>query len=97
MKNVVDSKPVYNEKYLRTKIKSYDAKVNPNFRDNGTPKAGSLCVCLSVRLIDSAFEMDKNYYPQEFLEECEYVIKKNKMSKCLSDCNWTRTHNHLVR
>ena len=46
-------KPVCNEKYLITKIKSYDDKINKNFHDNGIPKETSNCVCLSLILIDS--------------------------------------------
>lgn len=85
MKKAFDSKPVYNENYLRTKINSYDAKINPNFYDNGMPKEGSPSVCLPVKLINSAFEIGKNYYLHEFLEESKYVTKKNKMNKCLND------------
>ena len=45
-------KPVYNEKYLKTKIKCYNRKINTNFHDNKIPKEDSQCVCLSVfRLI----------------------------------------------
>lgn len=29
----------------------------------------------TVILTDSAFKKVKNYYPQTFLEECQYVIK----------------------
>ena len=31
------SEPVYNEKYLKTKIKSDDGKTNTSFHDNGIP------------------------------------------------------------
>ena len=30
-KKEFDSKPVYNERYLKTKIKSYNGKINTNF------------------------------------------------------------------
>ena len=43
-----DSKPVYNEKYLKTKVKS----CNANFHNSNIPKEGSQCICLSVILID---------------------------------------------
>ena len=33
-----DSKPVYNENYLKTKIKSYEGKINTDFHGDGTPK-----------------------------------------------------------
>ena len=30
LKKELDSKPIYNEKYLKAKIKSYYGKINPN-------------------------------------------------------------------
>ena len=47
MQKGFDSEPVYNEKYLKTKIKSYDGKIKTNFYDNGVPKEGSRFVCFS--------------------------------------------------
>ena len=64
-----DSEPVYNEKYLKANIKSYNGKTNTNFRDNKIPKEGSQLICLSVILTDSVFRTGKDYYPQVFLEE----------------------------
>ena len=60
---------VYNKKYLKARIKSYN------------PKEDSQFVCLLVILINSVFRTDKNYYPQIFLEECKCVTKKKKMKK----------------
>ena len=46
-----DGNPVYYEKYVKTKIKSYNGKINTNFPDNKIPKEGSQFICLSVVLI----------------------------------------------
>ena len=70
-----DSDPVYNKKYLKAKIKSYNGKINTNFHNDKIPKEGSQCICLSVILINSVFRTSKNYYPEMFLEECKYVVK----------------------
>ena len=78
-KKEFDSEPVYNEKYLKAKIKSYNGKINTNFHDNKIPKEGSQFICLSVILIDSVFRTGKNYYPQVFLEECKHVIKEKSI------------------
>ena len=69
IKKEFDSEPVYNEKYLKAKIKPYNGKTNTNFHNEKIPKEGSQLICLSVILIDSVFRMRKNYYPQVFLEE----------------------------
>ena len=68
LKKEFDSKPVYNEKYLKAKTKSYNGKINTNFHDNKIPKEGNQLICLSVILIDSVFRTGKNHYPQVFLE-----------------------------
>ena len=39
-----DSNPVYNKKYIKTNIKSYNGKINTNFRNNKIPKEGSQCI-----------------------------------------------------
>ena len=75
IKKEFDSEPVYNEKYQKAKIKSYNVKINTNFHKNKIPKEDSQFICLSVILIDSVFETGKNYYPQVFLEECKYFVK----------------------
>ena len=47
IKNEFDSTPAYNEKYLKTKIKSHKSA-----QIFTITKEGSQCICLSVILID---------------------------------------------
>ena len=54
-----DSEPVYNEKYLKTKLKYYEGKINTNFHSDRIPKDGSQCIWLSVILIDSIYRTSK--------------------------------------
>ena len=78
IKRGFDSEHVYNQKYLKTKIKSCEGKINANFHNDKMPKEGSHCICLSVVLIDSVFEMGKNYYPQVLLEEYKCIVKEKR-------------------
>ena len=77
LKKGFDSEPVYNEKYLRTKIKSYEGKIGSNFFGDKILKEGSHCICFSVILINSVFITSKNY-PQVFLEKCKYILREKK-------------------
>ena len=61
IKKEFDSKPVYNEKYVETKIKSHNGKIDTNFHNNKIPKKDSQCNFLSVILIDSVYRKDKDY------------------------------------
>ena len=55
IKKEFNSEPAYNEKYLKTKIKLYEEKINTNFYGDKIPKEGSQCICFSGILIDSFF------------------------------------------
>ena len=79
------SEPVYNEKYIKAKIKCYNEKISTNSHNNKIPGEGSQFICLSVILIDFAFSTVKNSYPQVFLEECKYVVKEKKIPKYITD------------
>ena len=49
-----DSEPVYgdNDKYIKTKIKSYGDNVNTNFQGNKIPKENASYKCLSLIMLD---------------------------------------------
>ena len=83
MKKEFDSEPVYNEKYLKTKLRSYNGKINVNFYNNKITKEESQCISLSVILIYSVFRTSDKYYPQVFLEEYKYVAKEKKFLSIL--------------
>ena len=63
IKKEFDSKPVYNEKFLKTKMKSYGDEVT-DFYDKGIPEVGSNHTCLAVISLYSAPKKDKNCYMQ---------------------------------
>ena len=71
------SKPAYNEKYLKIKIKFYEESLQI-FIMIKCQKKVLVVFCLSIILIDSLFNMGKNYYPQVFLEEYKCIIKDKR-------------------
>ena len=64
----------YNDKYIKTKTKSY--KINTNFRGNEIPKGSAWYKSLSLILLGSDIIANKKYHPQAFLEECKYIVTK---------------------
>ena len=42
------SEPIYNQKYLKPKIKSCNGKINTNFHNNKIPEEGSLYLFIST-------------------------------------------------
>ena len=82
-----DSEPVYGDpdKYIKTKIKVYGDKVNTNFQGKKVPKENASYKCISLIMLDSVIKVNKKYYPQTLLEECKYVIRKNKMEDLINN------------
>ena len=82
-----DSEPVYgdNDKYIKKKMKKYEDRVNTNFQGKKIPKEDASYRCLSLIALDSVIRVSKKYYPQTLLEECKYVIRKNKIENLIND------------
>ena len=57
-----DSEPVYNKKFLKTKIISHGDEIT-DFYDREISKVDSNHNCLAVISLDSALNKDGNYYP----------------------------------
>ena len=78
------SKPVYNQKYLKVKVKEFDGVIKTNFLGNEVPKENMHYTCIACITIDSVMRMDKKNHPQVYLEECKYRIKKIQMSRFIN-------------
>ena len=87
MKIDFESKPVYgnDDKYIKTKIKTYEKSIITNFHDKKTPKEKASCKCLSIIMIDSVIKANKKYYPQPLLEECKYIQEKLKTENYIDE------------
>ena len=76
--------PVYDKKHLKTKVREYHGAIKTNFLGNDVPKENMHYTCIACITIDSVMGMDKKNYPQVYLEECKYKIRKIQMSKFIS-------------
>ena len=70
------SEPIYEKKNLKAKIREFDGDIKTNFLGNGLPKENMYYTCIACITIDSVMKMNKKNYPQVYLEECKYKIKK---------------------
>ena len=78
------SEPVHDKKYLKTKVKEYDGAIKTHFLGNDVPNENMHYTCIACITIDSVMNMDKKNYPQVYLEECKYRIKKIQMSRFIN-------------
>ena len=63
----------------------YWDRVNTNFQGKKVPKENASYKCMSLIMLDSAIRVNKRYYPQILLEECKYVIIKNKLENLINN------------
>ena len=55
-----------NDKYIKTKIKSYRDKVNSNFQGNKIPNKNASYKCLSLIMLDSIIRVNKKIILKHF-------------------------------
>ena len=72
------SQLIYDDKYIKTKVKIFNGVINTLFLDNKIPKKGNHYICIAAIYIDSVLKVGKKNYPQVYLEQCKYKIKKRK-------------------
>ena len=53
------SQPIYENKYLKTKVREFDGSIKTNFLGNSAPKENTYYTCISCITVDSAVKMNK--------------------------------------
>ena len=84
------SQPICDDKYIKTKVKIFSSMINTLFSDNEIPKERNHYICVAAICIVSVLKVDKKNYPQVYLGQCKYKIKRRKPVKFLSSsmyCN----------
>ena len=79
------SEPVYEYKYLKTKVREFNGEIKTTFLNNGMPKENIQYSCIACITIDSVIDFDKKNHPHVFLEGCKYSIKKTQMPKFIKN------------
>ena len=74
---------VYDEKYIKAKVRKFSGVIKTNLGYE-IPKENVHYTCIACIIIDSIMRMKKMNYPQVYLEECKYKIKKIKMTKFIN-------------
>ena len=70
------SQPIYENKYLKAKVRGFDGNIKTNFLGNDLPKENMYYTCIACITVDSVIKMNKKNYPQIYLEQCKYKVKK---------------------
>ena len=72
--------PIRDDKYILAKLKIFKKKNITTFNNNNiVPIEKDHYICIPAIDIDSVLKIDKKAYPQAYLEECKYKLKKRKL------------------
>ena len=73
--------PIRDDKYILAKLKIFKKKNITAFNNNNiVPMEKNHYICIPAIDIDSVLKIDKKAYPQAYLEECKYKLKKRKIA-----------------
>ena len=77
--------PVRDDKYLVAKLKIFNRINRTTFTNNAIPIERNHYICIPAIDIDSVLKIDKRAYPQAYLEQCKYKLKKRKHVNFIDD------------
>ena len=77
--------PVRDDIYLVAKLKIFNGINRTTFSNNAIPIEKDHYICIPVLDIDSVLKIDKKAYPQAYLEQCKYKLKKRKIVNYIDD------------
>ena len=69
------SMPVYDEKYIKAKVREFNGVIKTNFLGDKIPRESMHYTCIVCITIDSVLTMEKKNYRQVYLEQCKYRMK----------------------
>ena len=73
--------PIRDDKYIIAKLKIFKNINMATFTDNVIPEENTHYTCISALDIDSVLKIDKKAFPQAYLEQCKYKLKKRKRTR----------------
>ena len=74
-----------NDKYIKTKVKTFNNTINTLFSGDEIPKEIIHYVCISAFCIDFILRTDKKNYPQVYLKQCRNKIRKRELVSLIDD------------
>ena len=78
--------PVRDDKFLVAKLKIFNKINRTSFNNNNIPIERNHYICIPAIDIDSVLKIDnKRAYPQAYLEQCKYKLKKRKIVNYIDD------------
>ena len=75
------SQPIYDDKYIKTKVKTFSSMINTLFPSNEIPKGRNHYICIAAICIDSVLRIEKGKLPSNLSRTIQIQNKKERISK----------------
>ena len=82
------SQPIYENKYLKAKVREFHGNIKTNFLGNGLPKENTCYTCIACITIHSVIKMNKKTFSTSLFRRVQVQIKENA---------YTKIHKHWYR
>ena len=76
---------IYDDRYMKTKIRTFNDKVYTNFHGLNVPEDDTECESFTAISIDSLLVFENKYYLQVYLDNCAYNIVNRQMTDYLDE------------
>ena len=98
LKNIkLNALPVYDDKLMKTKTRTFGDKVHTNFRGLNVPEDDKECESFTVISINSLLVYDKEYSLQVYLKNCAYKVVNKQMADYLDEILFEDFINAVLR
>ena len=65
------SQPIYDDRYIKTKVKTFGEAYNTLFSNNKVPKERNHYICIAAVCVNSVLKIEGKNHPQVYLEQCK--------------------------
>ena len=77
--------PTRDDKYIIPKLKIFNGINRTTFTNNIIPIERNNYTCIAAIDIDSVLKIEKRAYPQAYLEQCKYKLRKRRAINFIDD------------
>ena len=78
----LSSDVIYDDQYIQPKVKTFK-KIKTLFDNDKIPEEKIEYKCIPCISIDGVLKIETKWYPQVYLEQCKYKMKKRKIKALL--------------
>ena len=75
------SQPIYENIYLKTKVREVDGSIKTNFLGNNIPKENTYYTCITCITVDYVMKMNKKKLSTSLFRRMQVQGKENKYTK----------------